>query len=209
MKTFVTRKFSLAHLPKRAGMTAVAGLLALGAVAASDRVAAAAETGVKAVPLHVVESWQISDASSDRDSRSYGDEEDPRDLQAPGMEGDRGKDNAIPPAFPETVPQRNERSSQDMRGKTVQQVAAMSSKELVGKTVFNTEDDALGEIKQVVVDGEGAIEEVVLKVGGFLGIGGKLVALPPETITLGKNGKLVARLTEDDLERRPEFSPER
>jgi sporulation protein YlmC with PRC-barrel domain len=51
---------------------------------------------------------------------------------------------------------------------------------LIGMEVRNSEDEKLGEIKDLVMEMDsGRVSYAVLSVGGFLGIGEKLIALPP------------------------------
>jgi predicted nucleotidyltransferase len=51
---------------------------------------------------------------------------------------------------------------------------------LLGMEVRNAENQKLGEVKDLVMDmNSGRISYAVLSVGGFLGIGEKLIALPP------------------------------
>lgn len=51
---------------------------------------------------------------------------------------------------------------------------------LIGKEVKNRQGDTLGQIKDVVIDLEsGTVSYVVLSTGGFLGVGDKMVAVPP------------------------------
>jgi sporulation protein YlmC with PRC-barrel domain len=51
---------------------------------------------------------------------------------------------------------------------------------LIGMEVRNAENQKLGEVKDLVMDmNSGRVSYAVLSVGGFLGIGEKLIALPP------------------------------
>jgi hypothetical protein len=49
---------------------------------------------------------------------------------------------------------------------------------VVGATVFNDGNERIGTISDLIVTPEGGISEAVLSVGGFLGIGAKLVGVP-------------------------------
>jgi sporulation protein YlmC with PRC-barrel domain len=60
---------------------------------------------------------------------------------------------------------------------------------ILGMTVVNRENEKLGTIKEVVLDVEsGKIAYAVLSVGGFLGIGDKLIAVPPGAFSPSGNG---------------------
>src|SRR5262245_45233708 len=50
---------------------------------------------------------------------------------------------------------------------------------LLGMEVRNRENQKLGEIKDLVMENPGKVNYAVLAVGGFLGLGEKLIALPP------------------------------
>ena len=52
------------------------------------------------------------------------------------------------------------------------------SSRIVGATVYNDHDERIGTVDDLIVGQDGRISEVVLSVGGFLGLGAKLVALP-------------------------------
>jgi sporulation protein YlmC with PRC-barrel domain len=56
---------------------------------------------------------------------------------------------------------------------------------LLGMEVHNNQNEKLGEIKDLVLDlGSGKVSYAVLAVGGFLGIGEKLLAIPPEALSI-------------------------
>lgn len=60
----------------------------------------------------------------------------------------------------------------------------VKASKLLGAKVQNSQDDKLGHIEELAVDLEsGRIVQVIVSVGGFLGIGDKLVALPPSSFT--------------------------
>jgi sporulation protein YlmC with PRC-barrel domain len=57
---------------------------------------------------------------------------------------------------------------------------------LLGMEVRNSQNEKLGEVKDLVMDmGSGRVSYAVLSVGGFLGIGEKLIALPPGALKVG------------------------
>jgi PRC-barrel domain. len=49
---------------------------------------------------------------------------------------------------------------------------------VVGLTVYNDNNESLGSINDLLTDKDGTIKAVVLGVGGFLGVGEHLVAVP-------------------------------
>ena len=56
------------------------------------------------------------------------------------------------------------------------------SSSIVGATVYNDQGDSVGTIDDLLVSTDGSIQNVVISVGGFLGIGSKLVEVPFKNI---------------------------
>jgi len=52
------------------------------------------------------------------------------------------------------------------------------SSKLVGLNVYNNNNENIGSINDILVDKSGSIKAVVIGVGGFLGVGEHLVAMP-------------------------------
>jgi sporulation protein YlmC with PRC-barrel domain len=53
---------------------------------------------------------------------------------------------------------------------------------LEGLNVYNTNDEKIGDISELIVDNNGKIQAVVIGVGGFLGLGERDVAIPFDQI---------------------------
>lgn len=65
----------------------------------------------------------------------------------------------------------------------------LSANKMKGEKVINLNGDDLGKIEDVMIDQEeGKIAYVVIKFGGFLGIGDKEFAIPWEALTGGQGG---------------------
>jgi sporulation protein YlmC with PRC-barrel domain len=76
---------------------------------------------------------------------------------------------------------------------------------LIGNKVYKG-DTSIGQIEDVLVDLDGAtISAVILSVGGFLGVGDKLVAVPVTQIKIGSEAKFTTDLTKDQLTSAPAF----
>lgn len=54
---------------------------------------------------------------------------------------------------------------------------AFRSSQLVGATVYGEDGNSIGTVDDLLLDEQGTIKEAVVSVGGFLGIGNKLVAV--------------------------------
>jgi sporulation protein YlmC with PRC-barrel domain len=82
--------------------------------------------------------------------------------------------------------------------------SARASK-LIGSPVY-TSDTSIGQIEDVLVDLDHAtVAAVILSVGGFLGLGDKLVAVPVNQIRVGREAKFTTDLTKDQLASAPAF----
>ena len=76
---------------------------------------------------------------------------------------------------------------------------------IVGSTIYK-DDTSIGTISDVLVDlNTGTIKAVILSVGGFLGMGDKLVAVPSNQIKISQEAKFTTDLTKDDLTHAPDY----
>jgi hypothetical protein len=82
--------------------------------------------------------------------------------------------------------------------------SARASK-IIGAKVYQG-DTSIGQIEDVLVDLDHATTAaVILSVGGFLGMGDKLVAVPATDIKIGSEAKFTTDLTKDQLVAAPVF----
>ena len=81
---------------------------------------------------------------------------------------------------------------------------------LVGTKVLNAQAEAIGEVKDVVLDRNNVATTVVIGVGGFLGIPEKLVAVPINVIQIGdvvqSSRIVVLDATKEALKAAPAYS---
>lgn len=77
---------------------------------------------------------------------------------------------------------------------------------LIGTAVLNDKKEKIGKIDDFVIDKERVLF-AVLQVGGFLGLGGYLVAVPYESLAVEDNGKKItlAGGSKEQLQKLPEF----
>ena len=77
---------------------------------------------------------------------------------------------------------------------------------LLGTDVLNDKNEKIGSIDDMIISKDRVLF-AVLQVGGFLGIGGYLVAVPYENLVLDESGKKVVLpgATKDELKKLPEF----
>ena len=91
-----------------------------------------------------------------------------------------------------------------------QQAGEFLAHRLVGTKVLNAQADEIGDVKDVVIDKNGAVSAVVVGVGGFLGIPDKLVAVPLSAINIGdvvqSSRVVVLDTTKEALKAAPSYS---
>jgi sporulation protein YlmC with PRC-barrel domain len=87
-------------------------------------------------------------------------------------------------------------------------VNAHRASKVIGESVLNEAGDNIGRIDDLLVRAEGSnrVLFAVVSVGGFLGIGNKLVAVPYASLqTNGKGEFMLPGATKDALKNLPEF----
>jgi len=85
---------------------------------------------------------------------------------------------------------------------------AVSVNDYYKKNVYDPFDNTVGEVSDVLLDGNGQVKAVILSVGGFLGLGGKYVSVPFNALQVKeKNGKryLVMETTKEALTSAPGY----
>jgi sporulation protein YlmC with PRC-barrel domain len=85
----------------------------------------------------------------------------------------------------------------------------MGADTLIGDSVVNGSDEALGDIKEIMLDMHtGQVAYAVLSFGGFLGMGEKLFAVPWQALHLDTaNKRFVLNIEKDRLKNAPGFNP--
>jgi hypothetical protein len=80
---------------------------------------------------------------------------------------------------------------------------------LIGSDVVNDKDEAVGTIDDFIVGRDDRVLFAILQVGGFLGLGGYLVAVPYQSLVLTEAGGEIKMTlpgaTRDALRKLPEF----
>ena len=84
-------------------------------------------------------------------------------------------------------------------------VRSARASKLIGSKVY-TGDTSIGQIEDILVTLDHAtVTAVILAVGGFLGIGDKLVAVPVNRIRVGPEARFITDLTKEQLANAPVF----
>jgi sporulation protein YlmC with PRC-barrel domain len=84
----------------------------------------------------------------------------------------------------------------------------VDSSSIVGATVRSQGKD-VGKVDRLMIDPkDGRVKTVVVQMGGTLGVGGKSVSMPWESVKVGQdNGKIVVSAEQQMLEQAPAASP--
>jgi sporulation protein YlmC with PRC-barrel domain len=78
---------------------------------------------------------------------------------------------------------------------------------LIGSSVVNDQNEKIGTIEDIIIGRDDKALFAVLQVGGFLHIGGRLVAVPFQSLVLDEAGNKVKLpgATQEALKKLPEF----
>ena len=83
--------------------------------------------------------------------------------------------------------------------------ASARASKLIGSKVYQG-DSTIGQIEDILVDlDRSTLVALVLSVGGFLGVGEKLVAVPVNQIKVGTEAKFTTDLTKEQIANAPAF----
>ena len=87
----------------------------------------------------------------------------------------------------------------------------ISANDYIGKSVYNANNESIGDVNDLIFEDKGRIVAAVVGVGGFLGIGEKDVAVPVEKINMTRDAqnnnqvRLTTTETAEALKSAPEF----
>jgi sporulation protein YlmC with PRC-barrel domain len=77
---------------------------------------------------------------------------------------------------------------------------------LTGASVYNEANEKIGTIDDIIIGQNDRALIAILQVGGFLGVGGRLVAVPYQNLQVGSGDKIVLPgATKDELKNMAEF----
>ena len=86
----------------------------------------------------------------------------------------------------------------------------LSADSLIGAKVTNSADENVGDVDDVVLGADGQVKYVVVSVGGFLGMGDRLVAMNWDDLKLDRaENEFRVSQTKDQLKNAPEYKREK
>jgi sporulation protein YlmC with PRC-barrel domain len=82
---------------------------------------------------------------------------------------------------------------------------------MLGKTVYNSANENIGEVEEIIIDAQGKFVAAIIGVGGFLGMGERDVAVTLPSIKMQPDGngemRLVVAIDRPTLEQAPPYTP--
>ena len=76
---------------------------------------------------------------------------------------------------------------------------------LMGAPVYNEQEERVGTVDDLIITPDRSLSFAILSVGGFLGLGGRLVAIPVEQIRDEQGQLILPGATKEALTKLPEF----
>jgi sporulation protein YlmC with PRC-barrel domain len=82
---------------------------------------------------------------------------------------------------------------------------------LIGANVVSVNKERIGKVANLILNDDGKVEAAVIKIGGFMGFGGKTVAVTYDSLNITRNAKgdaidhVTVAATKDDLRRAAAF----
>ncbi len=76
---------------------------------------------------------------------------------------------------------------------------------IVGSEVYNGAGESVGTVDDVIISNDGKVPYVVLAVGGFLGMGQRLVVVGSSALAIRDGKMVIADASRDQLKSLPEF----
>lgn len=77
---------------------------------------------------------------------------------------------------------------------------------LIGSTVYNAQNEEVGTVDDLILTQQDKVVVAIISVGGFLGIGSKLVAVPYSELRLDHDRTLLGTASKDALNSMPAFT---
>ena len=127
------------------------------------------------------------------------------DQATPPMQSTQAPESTMP-AHPSESADANSASPKFL---SKQDSSDLLASNLIGQSVYNSQDETVGDINDLVTDQSGKVIAVLVGTGGFLGIGEKDVALSFNDLRFSQdeNGKVkvIANVTKETLASAPDY----
>jgi hypothetical protein len=111
---------------------------------------------------------------------------------------------ATPPAAQPTAPSTLSQPTQAQPAAP----ATVAASHLIGLTLRNAANESIGSIDDVLVDADGRVRQVVVGVGGFLGMGERKVAIAWDQLRFDRTRDVaIVSFTKEQVRAMPEYRP--
>jgi sporulation protein YlmC with PRC-barrel domain len=118
----------------------------------------------------------------------------------------QGSGSAPSPSAPGAPPA----ATAPARPVTTQPPNTLRARTLIGLDIKNAQNETIGSIDDVVVDTDGRVQQVVVSVGGFLGVGARSVAISWNDVHFDATREVATvNMTKDQLSAQPDFQRRR
>ncbi|PZW45846.1 PRC-barrel domain protein [Humitalea rosea] len=105
-----------------------------------------------------------------------------------------------------TTPQRNTPAGL-VTVDAIRLTGGLRASRIIGAAVSNPSDERIGSVEDLVVTQQDRVLVAIIQVGGFLGLGGKLVAIPFSDLRIAPDNKVtLAGATKESLRALPAFT---
>jgi sporulation protein YlmC with PRC-barrel domain len=84
----------------------------------------------------------------------------------------------------------------------------VGASKLIGSIVYDTQNEDIGSVEDIVLDRSGSVVDVVIAVGSFLRVGGKYVSVPLNDVKMD-NHRLTLDRSKEHLKSAPTHESER
>jgi len=111
---------------------------------------------------------------------------------------------AMPAAYAQTraTPDARAEATSALSKRVIQDQIRAS--QMIGSAVYDVHNRKIGSVKDLILDRDGKVAEVVVDVGSFLGVGGKYVAIDMSDIK-ANNNRLTLDRTKEQLQQMAEY----
>jgi sporulation protein YlmC with PRC-barrel domain len=74
---------------------------------------------------------------------------------------------------------------------TIRLENGLRASKVIGSPVYNSQNERIGDVSELYLSKQNRVANVVIQVGGFLGLGGKLVSVPMDKLQFDQANKVV------------------
>jgi sporulation protein YlmC with PRC-barrel domain len=92
--------------------------------------------------------------------------------------------------------------NQDFQGSIT---GGYTAEDLIGRDVIDANGDDVATVSDLAIGSDDSVQQVIMDVGGFLGLGAKTVAIDIESLEIGADDEIRLTMTKEELEALPSY----